>query len=61
MTVRGGTMKTGQEEIFTLDKLAAYLKVGKRTLLLASRAQGDFGFQAGRDMAVSSKRNRSLD
>jgi excisionase family DNA binding protein len=25
-------MKTGLDEIFTLDELAAYLKVGKRTL-----------------------------
>ena len=28
----GGAMKTGLDEIFTLDELAAYLKVGKRTL-----------------------------
>lgn len=30
--LRGGTMKTGPDEIFTLGELAAYFKVGKRTL-----------------------------
>ena len=30
--LRGETMKTGPDQIFTLDELAAYLKVGKRTL-----------------------------
>lgn len=33
-------MKTGMDEVFTLDELAAYLKVGKRTLYrLAAHAE----------------------
>lgn len=33
-------MKTSQDEILTLDELAAYLKVGKRTLYrLAAQAE----------------------
>jgi hypothetical protein len=40
--------------IFTLDELAAYLKVGKRTLYRLA-ARGNSGFQGGRDVAASSK------
>lgn len=38
--MRSETMKTEQAEIFTLDELAAYLKVSKRTLYrLAAQAE----------------------
>jgi excisionase family DNA binding protein len=40
-------MKTAQDEIFTLDELAAYLKVGKRTLYRLA-AQGEIpAFKVG--------------
>lgn len=40
-------MKTGRDEIFTLDELAAYLKVGKRTLYRLA-AQGEIpAFKVG--------------
>lgn len=50
----GGGMTARQQAIFTLDELAAYLKVGKRTLYRLA-AQGEVpAFKVG-GMAVSSK------
>ena len=45
--LRGGTMKTGPDEIFTLDELAAYLKVGKRTLYRLAAQEEIPAFKVG--------------
>ncbi|WP_338126467.1 MULTISPECIES: helix-turn-helix domain-containing protein [Pseudomonas] len=45
--LRGETMKTGPDQIFTLDELAAYLKVGKRTLYLLVAQEEIPAFKVG--------------
>ncbi len=48
-------------EIFTLDEVAKYLKVGKRTIYLPVGGEEDPCFQGGRGVAFYPGGYRSLD
>ena len=53
--IREGEMKAHLQVIFALDELAAYSESRQTDALSARRAWGNYGFQGGRDVAVSSK------